>query len=90
MKRKIVLDAGHGEGKAFNRGSRIGNEGDNNFKMANILKAELEKKGFEVTLTRNKSSDNPTLTERGKAGKGHDLLLSLHTNAGKHNCQNIN
>ena len=82
MKRKIVLDAGHGEGKAFNRGSIIGNEGDNNFKMANILKDELEKKGFEVTLTRNKSSDNPTLAERGKAGKGHDLLLSLHTNAG--------
>lgn len=28
---KIMLDPGHGQGREFNRGSVIGNEGDNNF-----------------------------------------------------------
>ena len=43
---KIMLDPGHGAGSNFNRGSVIGNEGDNNYKYSLVLKRELEKYGF--------------------------------------------
>lgn len=79
----IVLDAGHG---------RLGNphttkegfyEGTQNFVLAGYLKEELEKRGFEVLLTRNDIDDNPSLEERGTlAGKNNAILfLSLHSNA---------
>lgn len=79
----IVLDAGHG---------RLGNphttkegfyEGTQNFVLAGFLKEELEKRGFEVLLTRNDIDDNPSLEERGTlAGKNNAILfLSLHSNA---------
>ena len=79
----IVLDAGHG---------RLGNphttkegfyEGTQNFVRAGFLKEELEKRGFEVLLTRNDIDDNPSLEERGTlAGKNNAILfLSLHSNA---------
>lgn len=79
----IVLDAGHG---------RLGNphttkegfyEGTQNFVLAGFLKEELEKRGFEVLLTRNDIDDNPSLEERGTlAGKNNSILfLSLHSNA---------
>lgn len=79
---KILLDPGHGAGAIHNRGSKIGNEGDNNFKMYLVLKKALENKGFEVGTTRKVIIDNPSLESRGKKGKGYDLFLSLHTNAG--------
>lgn len=79
---KILLDAGHGPGKFYNRGSLIGNEGDNNFLFSMILKSELEKyDGVEVALTRQKITDNPSLKSRGKMAQGCDLFLSLHSNA---------
>lgn len=78
---KVTLDPGHGEGKMYNRGSLIGNEGDNNFKMSKLLKTELEKLGVEVSTTRDYINMNPSLDFRGRCGKGSDLLLSLHTNA---------
>ena len=34
---KIMLDPGHGAGRNFNRGSVIGNEGDNNYKYSLVL-----------------------------------------------------
>lgn len=79
----IVLDAGHG---------RLGNphttkegfyEGTQNFVLAGFLKEELEKRDFEVLLTRNDIDDNPSLEERGTlAGKNNAILfLSLHSNA---------
>ncbi len=79
---RILLDPGHGAGAKFNRGSKIGNEGDNTFRMYLIFKKALEKKGFEVGTTRQVITDNPSLASRGQKGKGYDLMLSLHTNAG--------
>lgn len=78
---KIILDPGHGAGKASNRGSLIGNEGDNNFYMAEEIKKALEPYEVQVDTTRKKITDNPSLTERSKAGEGYDVFLSLHTNA---------
>lgn len=56
---KIMLDPGHGAGKAHNRGFKqidnlpYCNEGDCNFLYArNYLKPELERYGFQVGLTK--------------------------------------
>lgn len=79
---KILLDAGHGAGKAHNRGALCYNEGDNNYYYSLVLKQELEKyQGVKVDLTRNKITDNPTLAKRSAMGTGYDLFLSLHSNA---------
>lgn len=79
---KIMLDPGHGAGSAHNRGSVIGNEGDNNWFFSVILKKELEARGFIVGTTRPKLANNPTLEQRGQMAKGYDIFMSLHTNAG--------
>lgn len=84
MSIKIMLDAGHGAGADYNRGSKYGNEGDNNFNFSLLLKKELEKYGFYVGLTRPTQNvgSNQDLKRRGQLGKGYDLFLSLHSNAG--------
>lgn len=80
---KITLDPGHG---------RTGNpyppqkgyyEGTQMWKLANYLKAELEKYGFQVVTTRPKLDDNPSLSARGQlaGNNGSSLFLSLHSNA---------
>ena len=88
VKIKILLDAGHGAGKKFNRGFvQVGNythcnEGDCNYLYCTeYLKPELEKYGIEVGLTRKKIEDDPSLVARGQMGKGYDLLISCHSNA---------
>lgn len=78
---KIILDAGHGQGAAHNRGSVIGNEGDNNYAFSLALKKELEKYGIQVGLTRPNAAQDPSLEARGIAGKGYDMFISLHSNA---------
>lgn len=85
---KIMLDPGHGSGRAHNRGFvniagfNYCNEGDCNFYYATkFLKPALERAGIEVGITRKSVEDNPTLMQRGKMAKGYDLLLSLHSNA---------
>lgn len=79
---KILLDAGHGAGKAHNRGGVCYNEGDNNYYYSLVLKKELEKlDGVKVDLVRKKITDNPSLSTRSKMGNGYDLFLSLHSNA---------
>lgn len=79
---KILLDAGHGAGKAHNRGGICYNEGDNNYYYSLVLREELLKyENVKVDLTRNKISDNPSLAARSAKGAGYDLFLSLHSNA---------
>ncbi|MBC8590597.1 N-acetylmuramoyl-L-alanine amidase [Wansuia hejianensis] len=79
---KILLDAGHGAGKAHNRGGLYYNEGDNNFYYSLVLKSELEKyQNVKVNLVRKKITDNPSLAQRSAMGSGYDLFLSLHSNA---------
>lgn len=77
---KIILDPGHGQ--YGNPGYIKGHyEGTQMFKLAYFLKPELEKYGIQVVVTRKKLSDDPALSTRGKAAKGYDLFLSLHSNA---------
>lgn len=83
---KILLDPGHGAGNRYNRGFKqvdnlpYCNEGECNFIYCrDYLKPALEKYGIEVELTRKDIKDDPTLSERGKMGKGFDLLISCQS-----------
>lgn len=80
---KIGLDAGHG-GTASGAVSTSGiKEKDLNLAMVYMLKAELEKKGASVILSRSDDSDL-TMSERVDIfnAAGVDLMVSVHCNAG--------
>lgn len=78
---KICLDAGHA-GK-YNRSPVVPAyyESDMNWKLHLKLKAELEKYGIEVITTRKNQKTDKGLNARGKAAKGCNLFLSIHSNA---------
>ncbi len=77
----IVIDPGHG-GKDPGASGKKSQEKDIVLAVAKILKKKLEKKGFNVKLTRNKD----TFIELGQRSTlanqwDGDLFLSLHCNA---------
>lgn len=78
---KICIDAGH-YGK-YNQSPAVPKyyESDMAWKLHLKLKAHLENYGIEVITTRKDQNENLGLTARGKAAKGCDLLLSIHSNA---------
>ena len=78
---KICLDAGH-YGK-YNRSPAVNDyyESEMNWELHLLLKTELESYGFEVITTRKDQAKDMTLSARGKASKGCDLFLSIHSNA---------
>lgn len=85
---KILLDPGHGGGRAYNRGFKqvdnlpYCNEGDCNFIYArDYLKPALESYGFQVGMTKTTIAPDIPLKMRGAMGKGYDLLISCHSNA---------
>lgn len=85
---KILLDPGHGGGRAYNRGFKqvenlpYCNEGDCNYIYArDYLKPALEAYGFMVGMTKSTIAPDIPLQKRGAMGKGYDLLLSCHSNA---------
>ena len=79
----VVLDPGHGQFGNPHTTKEGFYEGTQYFILASFLKKELEARGFEVLMTRNRVEDNPELAERGElAGKnGAALFLSIHSNA---------
>lgn len=80
---KILLDPGHGPGRSHNRGFIGGNEGDNNYHFATKLRQELLKyNNVQVDMTRTNISQNPSINSRSNQGRGYDLFLSIHSNAG--------
>lgn len=85
---KILLDPGHGGGRAYNRGFKqvenlpYCNEGDCNFIYSrDYLKPALESYGFQVGMTKTTIAPDIPLKTRGAMGKGYDLLISCHSNA---------
>ena len=77
---KIILDPGHVEG--YNRGAQPGYfEGTAMWHYARLLADKLRAAGVEVSLTRVKITDNPSLSTRGRQAQGADMLVSLHSNA---------
>ncbi len=83
MALKITLDPGHGKNSNHSPYVDTYYEGNQMFYLGQKLKAELEKRGFEVLITRENITDNPSLAERGSmAGKNNCcMFLSLHSNA---------
>lgn len=81
MSIKICLDAGH-YGK-YNRSPAVKTyyESDMNWKLHLLLKEELESYGIEVITTRADKDKDLALVDRGKASKGCDLFISIHSNA---------
>ena len=77
----VCLDAGH-YGK-YNRSPVVKDyyESIMNWKLHNFLATELTGYGIEVWKTRTKQETDLSLSERGKASKGCDLFLSIHSNA---------
>lgn len=80
---KITLDPGHGKTGNPYPPQKGYYEGTQMWKLANFLKAELKKYGFQVVTTRPNLNDDPSLSDRGQtAGKnGSSLFISLHSNA---------
>ena len=77
----VCLDAGH-YGK-YNRSPVVKTyyESDMVWKLHLLLKKELESYGIQVKQTRTDQEKDKDLYSRGKASKGCDLFLSLHSNA---------
>ena len=77
----VCLDAGH-YGK-YNRSPAVPEyyESEMNWKLHLMLEDELEKYGIQVLLTRADQKKDLGLKDRGRASKGCDLLLSIHSNA---------
>lgn len=83
MNKKVVLDPGHGvetAGKRSPDGKYL--EHEFNLDMAQRLKAQLERHGVSVTLTRSTEHD-VTLEDRVSVSNAikPDLFVSLHSNA---------
>lgn len=78
---KICLDAGHYA--KYNRSPVVPEyyESLMNWKLHNLLKKYLEVYGFEVIQTRSDQKKDLELYSRGKASKGCDLFISIHSNA---------
>lgn len=78
---KICLDAGHYD--KYNRSPVNPSYYESYFTwdFHLILKEELEKRGFTVITTRKDQKTDLGLESRGKASKGCDLFLSIHSDA---------
>ena len=82
----VVLDPGHGAEDAGATRTHNGVtyvERDLNLKIAQACKAELEKNGVTVYMTRYDNNTKPGLSERAQiaADYGADLFISIHNNS---------
>lgn len=79
---KICLDAGH-IGSKYNQSPVVKTyyESAMVWALHLKLKAQLEARGFEVITTRSSIDTAMEVYDRGKAAKGCDVFLSLHSNA---------
>lgn len=77
----VCLDAGH-YGK-YNRSPVVPEyyESDMVWTLQSLLKEKLEQRGITVTTTRTNKDEDLALVSRGRASKGADLFVSLHSNA---------
>ncbi len=76
---KVVIDPGHGQ--YSNRGVLGYYEGTWMWHLGQYLQSELLARGWKVTNTRPRITDDPALEWRGQQAAGHDLFISLHSNA---------
>lgn len=77
----VMLDAGHyGH---YNRSPAINTYWESlmSWELHLYLKGELETYGIKVGLTRSVQANDMPLMDRGRASKGYDLFISIHSNA---------
>ena len=80
-KKVIVIDPGHG-GRDPGATSKKKYEKDVTLNISKYLKADLEKKGFKVYLTRTKDTYVKLSSRTKYANKKHaDIFISIHANA---------
>ena len=81
MSYKVCIDAGH-YGK-YNQSPVVKSyyESVQMWKLAEMVSEELEARGVQVVKTRTNQATDLALVNRGRKGKGCDLLISLHSNA---------
>lgn len=77
----IAIDQGHGATtNPYPDGIHC--EGFQMYQLGYLLYQELKAMNkYSLRCTRNKSTDDPTLIQRGSYAKGADLFISLHSNA---------
>ena len=81
----ITIDPGHGGKDAGASNTRLNlKEKDVTLSVAQKLKAELIKKGYNVKLTREKD-EQKELKDRPLIAKGSDLFISIHANSASSN-----
>lgn len=88
--RTVVLDAGHG-GKDPGATNPFGTEAGYNVKLAELVKKQLEAKGFKVVMTRT-SNVYLSLQERvdfANAVKESAIFVSIHFNSGGRSARGI-
>ena len=88
--RTVVLDPGHG-GKDPGATNPFGNESNYNVKVADIVKKQLEAKGFKVVMTRD-SNVYLSLQERvdfANAVTESAIYVSIHFNSGGSSARGI-
>lgn len=78
---KICLDAGHFAKNNQSPVNKAYYESEMSWKLHLLLKAELERCGFEVVTTRADQKKDLALEARGRKSAGCDLFLSIHSNA---------
>ena len=88
--RTVILDAGHG-GKDPGATNPFGTEANYNIKVADIVKKQLEAKGFKVVMTRD-SNVYLSLQERvnlANAVTDSAIYVSIHFNSGGSSARGI-
>ncbi|HAN09354.1 MAG TPA: cell wall hydrolase [Clostridiales bacterium] len=88
MSKKIIIDPGHYK-NCPNKGRNGYNEGNGVFKISTYLKQELDRHGFVTILTRQDTTQEVSLTTRGKMAAGADLFISEHSNANDGTCRGV-
>lgn len=78
---KILLDPGHDKAE-YNKGAAPGYwEGARMWRLYELLRPALEKRGFIVGTTKTQCNQSVSVTRRGAMARGYDALVSLHSNA---------
>lgn len=78
---KIMLDPGHNMAR-YNQGAAPGYwEGERMWRLYELLRPALEKRGFIVGGTKSKCDQALDVVTRGRMARGYDVFISLHSNA---------
>jgi N-acetylmuramoyl-L-alanine amidase len=82
---RVVIDPGHGgtdEGTVFNNGHTRVTEKQITLKLARRVASQLQTKGYQVTLTRNRDQEVPLPARTSLANHlKADIFISLHMNS---------